>query len=295
MNMIKKNSSIEVISILSSNRSGSTLLDILIGSQNGVFSSGELKYITREGLLEEYCSCGDLIGECELWSDIFKKWLAKSEITLEEHRKLKLRYERIKMTFHLLFYSFYPSKDFIKYSNSLRVLLETISELSQCNTIIDSSKTPQRMLILKNIVKVKNIHLHRNPVGILNSSKKTAKIDIKKGREYERKSNRTLPAMSSWVLTNLMIELLVIGQQSTKVSYDEYIRDSSCLLQFNKNLDSFEGKKFNPEHILAGNRLRLKKDIQVFDKPEDNSNLSRAQLKFAKFLGFIFPFWTSKG
>ena len=260
--MIKKNSSIEVISILSSNRSGSTLLDILIGSQNGVFSSGELKYITREGLLEEYCSCGDLIGECELWSDIFKKWLAKSEITLEEHRKLKLRYERIKMTFHLLFYSFYPSKDFIKYSNSLRVLLETISELSQCNTIIDSSKTPQRMLILKNIVKVKNIHLHRNPVGILNSSKKTAKIDIKKGREYERKSNRTLPAMSSWVLTNL---------------------------------DSFEGKKFNPEHILAGNRLRLKKDIQVFDKPEDNSNLSRAQLKFAKFLGFIFPFWTSKG
>jgi hypothetical protein len=291
MSVIKKNNSIEVIYISGDGRSGSTLLDILIGSQKGVFSAGELTNISREGILKEFCSCGKILGECELWADIFKKWLHENEITLEEHQKLKFKFERNKTTLRIIFNFFYPSKDFIKYCNSTRILFEIISELTQCNKIIDSSKSPQRILILRKIVKLKNIHLCRNPVGILNSNKKSAKKDIEKGTEVDIKSRRTYTTLINWVFKNLMVELFVIGQNSKKISYDDYITDSSCLLQFNKNLDSFKGKKFNAQHIMAGNVLRLKKDIEVFKRPEVNSNLSKSQLNFGKLIGFIFPFW----
>ena len=52
--------------------SGSTLLDILLGSQKNVFSSGELNNISREGLLKEFCSCDKQLSDCELWSEIFE-------------------------------------------------------------------------------------------------------------------------------------------------------------------------------------------------------------------------------
>ena len=80
---IKINKSITVIYISGDGHSGSTLLDILLGSQKSVFSSGELNNISREGLLQEYCSCDKQLGDCELWSDIFEKWLAKSGITVD--------------------------------------------------------------------------------------------------------------------------------------------------------------------------------------------------------------------
>ena len=48
--------------------SGSTLLDIILGSSENAFSAGELTFITRDSIVDEYCSCGDLISECELWT-----------------------------------------------------------------------------------------------------------------------------------------------------------------------------------------------------------------------------------
>ena len=94
MAKIKKNKSITVIYISGDGHSGSTLLDILIGSQKNVFGAGELNNISREGLLKEFCSCGEQLCYCELWSDIFEKWLVKSRITVDEYRILKFKYER---------------------------------------------------------------------------------------------------------------------------------------------------------------------------------------------------------
>ena len=291
MTKIKKNKSVSVIYISGDGHSGSTLLDILLGSQKNVFSSGELNNISREGLPKEFCSCDKQLSDCELWSDIFEKWLVKSRITVDEYRVLKLRYERNKATPRLLFNCVFPSKKFIDYCNSTKFLFETISEVTNCNTIIDSSKIPQRILVLKRIVSLRNIHLTRNLVGVLNSAKKSKNKNIKKGYETNIRPRRTSKTILDWVVKNLLVELFTIGVNSKKIAYDEFITNSKILLPFNKDLGDYKNKIFFIPHMIAGNALRLEKNIEIFKKPETNSNLSNKQLMLAKLIGIIFPFW----
>ena len=63
-----KNKNITVTYIVGDGHSGSTLLDIIIGSSPNIFSAGELTFITRDSIFEEYCSCNKLIKECNTWS-----------------------------------------------------------------------------------------------------------------------------------------------------------------------------------------------------------------------------------
>lgn len=286
-----KNKSITVIYISGDGHSGSTLLDILLGSQKNVFSCGELNNISREGLLQEFCSCGEQLGDCQLWSDIHKKWLIKSSMTIDDYKVLKYRYERNKATLRLLFNCVFPSKDFIAYCNSTKLLFETISEVTNCETIIDSSKIPQRILVLKRIVALRNIHLTRNFGGVLNSAKKSKDKDIKKGFETNIRPRRTSKTIIDWVVKNALVELFTIGVNSKKVSYNEFITNSKILLPFNKDVGDYENTLFFTPHMMAGNALRLQKNIRIFKKTETNSNLTKRQLILAKSIGLIFPFW----
>ena len=64
---MKQNKNIKVLYIAGNGHSGSTLLDIVIGSNPSIFSAGELGFITRPSIWEEFCSCGTKISECTLW------------------------------------------------------------------------------------------------------------------------------------------------------------------------------------------------------------------------------------
>ncbi len=65
----------KLLYILSAGHSGSTLLDILVGTIPGVFSTGECFYfpwqLHRDGgvceLGQDICSCGKKFSECETW------------------------------------------------------------------------------------------------------------------------------------------------------------------------------------------------------------------------------------
>jgi len=291
MTKILKNKSITVIYISGDGHSGSTLLDILLGSQKNVFSAGELNNISREGLLEEFCSCGEQLSDCGLWSDILKKWLIKCSMTIDEYKVLKFRYERNKATLRLLFNCVFPSKDFIAYCNTTRLLFETIFEVTKCETIIDSSKIPQRILVLKRIITIKNIHLTRNFGGVLNSAKKSKNKDIKMGYETDISSRRTSKTILDWVVKNTLVELFKVGVDSKKISYNQFITNSKILLPYNNCLENYTNKRFHSPHMMAGNALRLKKNIQIFKKPETTKNLTKSQLVIAKLIEFIFPFW----
>ena len=48
-------------------RSGSTVLEKSIARKCGYFSGGELHYLRLGNIKDKLCSCGSLIGECELW------------------------------------------------------------------------------------------------------------------------------------------------------------------------------------------------------------------------------------
>ena len=64
-------SDVEVLYIIGTGRSGSTLLASILGSTVGMFSAGELRFIWERGFIEDRrCGCGRHFHECPTWSGV---------------------------------------------------------------------------------------------------------------------------------------------------------------------------------------------------------------------------------
>ncbi|WFE98843.1 sulfotransferase [Micromonospora sp. WMMD964] len=64
-------STIRVLYLAGSGRSGSTLVTNVLGQVPGFFAAGELRYLWRRGILENrQCGCGVPLADCPLWTRI---------------------------------------------------------------------------------------------------------------------------------------------------------------------------------------------------------------------------------
>lgn len=289
-----KNKNITVLYIAGNGHSGSTLLDMIIGTSPDIFSAGELTFITRSSIFEEYCSCNERIVDCTVWSKIVQIWLDSSPINLEDYQRLRLKFERNKTTFRTLYAMVLPDKDFKVYCLTTRLLFEAIYEVTGKNIIVDSSKSPQRIAVLKRIVNLKVIHLCRNAKGVLNSAKNSSKKDLKAGREVDLPPNGTAKTLLDWIFVNFITQIFTIGVNSKKIQFKNYIRHTRDLMSLHDKIEiSNSTKGFSTDHMLAGNLIRLKKNLKI-DRNigVQYSRLNPKQYKIAAIVDFIFPFWS---
>jgi hypothetical protein len=70
ISVFSKQRMVDAILILSSGRSGSTLLNLLLGSHPRVAAVGELTHLPKSYELDAPCSCGMPIRSCPLWSAV---------------------------------------------------------------------------------------------------------------------------------------------------------------------------------------------------------------------------------
>jgi hypothetical protein len=68
--------------ICSAGHSGSTLLDLLIGSHSRAASLGEITQLPKNISLNTLCSCGSKVRSCEVWQDIIHKLNNKLNIDI---------------------------------------------------------------------------------------------------------------------------------------------------------------------------------------------------------------------
>ncbi len=286
--------SYKIIYIAGDGHSGSTLLDIILGSSEKIFSAGELNFITRDTIFDEYCSCGRKIKDCEFWQGVINTWLAGSQISYEAYCELRLRYERNKTSLRTLWNKIYPSRHFVDYVNSTQSLFDAIHLHSGANIIIDSSKAPTRIAVLQKNNDLQVIHLIREFKGVLNSAKKSSKKNIRLGIEKDSPPRRTLKTVFDWIFSNLLTEIFCIGVKSSKLTYKNYIHNLKSIEQISLLSEGINlSHPFSADHMLAGNIIRLKKDLKI-DKNVGfrYSRLSKNQLQFAKYVDKIFWFWS---
>lgn len=292
--VIEKDTSIQVIYIAGNGHSGSTLLDMILGSNEGCFSAGELTFITRETIMKEYCSCKKMISKCEVWSEVFKIWGAKREISYNEYRQLCRQFQRNKSTLRTLKNRFYPSEDFEQYCKATKQLYQAIEKVTGCSVIVDSSKSPQRIAGLSKIVGLCVIHICRDFTGVLNSGKSSASKDIKAGIEEDLPARRTWKVVTDWIFTNMATEAFCLGIDSQKVFYKNFVRDPETLRKVHPALKKLNQEQtFSADHMLAGNVIRLQKKLKI--DPEVGfryKRLSSGQLTFGKVMDRLFAFWT---
>lgn len=269
-----------IIYIAGDGHSGSTLLDITLGEMNNTFSSGELMFFPQKGIINnEYCSCKKNIHDCEIWAKVIQEWDTKRKLPLAQYieiQKSLTTNKKLIQTYQLLQN---PTTDFTTFVQDTISLYDLIFSITNSNTIIDSSKNPNRILILKQLgFKIVIIHLTRRFGDVLNSYKNEWKKDLKAGIEEDILPQKTPYVLSGWFLKNFLTQYYGKTMQYHKMKYENLIEHPEATiaklsLNCDKEFTSIIKNRgpFVPKHLVAGNRLRMKDQIYISEKPHDTT------------------------
>jgi hypothetical protein len=173
-------------------RSGSTLLDRLLGQVDGFVSVGELRQLWRRGLVEgASCGCGDPVLGCAFWSEVGERaYGGWGRIDLEAIEALRASVDRGSTT-PLLAAPRRPGTleaDLRRYEEVLRPLYRAIRDVAGADVVVDSSKLPSHGMILRQMptVDLRVVHLIRDPRGVAYSWQKQVVKDPSTGEAMRR-------------------------------------------------------------------------------------------------------------
>ena len=246
-----------VVYIMGCGRSGTTILDIILGSHSGFLSVGELNNFKEAWLKKKICSCGVSVQECEIGKNIGNLFLNKLDLyryNIERQRSLGKH-----------FFNLYDPQKLQVYNFYIYTIFNKIKKTSFARVIIDSSKSVGRAFaLLKNdMIKVKVIHLIRDPRGVCYSFQKKNIITPEKN---------VFVFLLYWNIINLLGSLvgLLYGKKYVlRIKYEDIVSN------YNKTLDQLavfleedltdlkkklkESMPLDKGHISSGNRIRTQK------------------------------------
>lgn len=137
---------IKVLFIAGRGRSGSTILDNILGQIDGFFSAGELRYLRNRSLIENrFCGCGNSFRKCKLWSEILgKAFMGNGQPDVQMIINLLRNYPQ---KWHIPLF-LVPWRKllvrlfFRRYLINIEKLYRGIYLTTKCRVIVDSSKFP---------------------------------------------------------------------------------------------------------------------------------------------------------
>jgi hypothetical protein len=249
-----------VLLVGGSGRSGSTLLDRLLGELPGFVAVGELRYIWSEALgRNRYCGCGARFLDCPFWAEVgsraFGSWdrIDPSQVVALERSIGRHRYIPF-----LAMGDAAPSRYSTRlgsYLGSLSPVYEAIRQLSGADVIVDSTKDAAYAHVLRQMpgVDFRVVHLVRDSRGVAWSWAKVVQSDPE---HYMRRFSPRVSALR-WVGYNLMVESLGrFGIPRLLVRYEALVANPQAALTA---IASFAGRPLDPEALafLDGNRASL--------------------------------------
>lgn len=259
-------------------RSGSTVLDTLLGNHPGFGSYGELINFERVWRDDEFCACGERARACPFWSAVRREWIARIDSTPDDYDRFQGGFRHATDWLRALRHVRFPSQEFDRFGRQTRALLGAIRETSGREWIVDSSKSPARALALSAIpgIDVHLVHLVRDGRGVVWSLKKRFERDDERGIHREIDPRSTMRVAVSWAGANLLAERVASrlpAEKSLRLRYEELVaRPDRALSDIGKltgqdmgllteRIDADEDLEVG--HTLAGNRLRMQGRIRL--------------------------------
>jgi UDP-N-acetylglucosamine transferase subunit ALG13 len=268
---------VPVLYIAGLGRSGSTLLDRILGQIPDVCSVGELVFIWERGLVRnERCGCGERFLACPFWREVgriaFDGWAkvdAGRAIELR-HTVDRNRYLPFLVAGPLAPPAFRAARReyFDRY---LDPLYRAIQTTSRCLLVVDSSKHTSYAYLLRQLwsVDLHVVQMVRRGEGVAYSWRKEVARPEVDGAEtmpqYSAMKSATL-----WTTHNALLQgLPAIGVPSMVLRYEDLIADPvgavsrvlglAGLLPEERELAflTADGAELGPNHTVAGNPLRF--------------------------------------
>ncbi len=274
---------VRVLYIVGSGRSGSTVVDTLLGNHPRVESVGELANLARAHQANEFCACGQRCQGCAFWGDVWQRWWREGGISPERYRQLQARFERPRFAPRLLAEKKLGGVSFRSYQLWTRRCFEAVAEVSGKSVIVDSSKNPGRALALSQVegLDLWLLHLVRDPRGVAYSCTKVFARDETKGLEQEIHPISPRRTATSWLIANLAasgVKRALPQERRLLLRYEELLsQPRAALAPLAKATgldisplarDIEEGRELVVGHTVSGNRvrmqgrLRLKSDLE---------------------------------
>jgi Sulfotransferase family len=265
---------IRVLYVIGAARSGSTVLNTLLGSHPDIVAAGELGpgVSKSEHVFRQVCSCGAGATKCDFWSRVHAQWVNLGEPdSLEDYATLQRRFELGR---------FRPQESsrgsgrqsaaYVKYARLARHLLAAICDVSGKKIIVDTTKTPWRAMMLAGLpgVELRVLHLVRHPAGVAWSMKKA--LHAGTGRMTDQFRRPVAHTCLYWLIRNLQagfVRRSLPSKNSLRVKYEDLVQAPVDVMRrigqlLDCNLDRIgaqaaAGEAFRVDHTIAGNRLRM--------------------------------------
>jgi hypothetical protein len=272
---------IKLLYIAGETRSGTTLLDRILGQTPGLFSTGELAWLWNEALgparpegasgevngraISNYgnCGCASPIRECVVWRDIFKAAFGGlDQIDPAEMFQQQLAHRpRRSLWRRLTTGKAKNAQGPNAYLERMERLYRAIQAVTGCEVIIESSKDPAHLMVLAQlpVLDLRVLHLMRDPRAVAYSF-----VRRPLGKSYGALGNA-----GRWNKHNLAIEVLGRWHRLSRlpVHYEELVEapraTAQRILEFVESvapLPQFRSEReveLSANHTVYGNPNRF--------------------------------------
>ena len=271
---------LKVVFVAGAGRSGSTLLDLLLGSAPGAAAVSELRHIWRLGFVEdEFCGCAERFSACPFWRAVVAEAYGGRPPDAERIDRAQERLLRSRnapaLAWQRLRGNALRGKAERWAANQLPIL-RSIQAVSGASTIVDSSKNPMYGLLLATLpgVDLRVVHLVRDARAVAYSWARRSKPDPMHAGQMQFELAKPWQAGAWWMLANIQAELAPpLRKKYLRVRYEELAANPEgemariCAFAGLEQLPAASRIDLGVHHSIGGNPMRFEQgEIRV--KPD---------------------------
>lgn len=219
----------KILYIVGVGRSGSTLLERVLGAVPGSVNAGELNAIfSRVSSQDQRCGCGEPFSTCDFWQLVGERAYGGWEPVTARMAQLQPRLIRQRFVPRMAsgMAGATYRRDLAEYLDAYHRLYRAIAEVSGAEVVVDASKSTAQLFALRRIdgLDLRVVNLVRDARGVANSWSKSG---ISKPQSQQGEAMGTYPPHRLAVLwAALQLECAVLGvaaRHATRVRYEDLV------------------------------------------------------------------------
>jgi Sulfotransferase family len=267
---------VAVLYVGGTGRSGTTLLERILGQAGGFCAAGELDFLWDRGVAgNERCGCGERFNACPFWIQVGKEAFGGwDQVDLDELRTLQRQVDRHRylaaMVWPRLAGAWRHRME--RYALVLERVYRAIATVSGASVVIDSSKNAPHAYLLRRVpgVELRLVHLVRRSHGVAYSwTKRVRRPEVVDAEAYMHRQPAALTALY-WIKDNLLLDLLrPLRVPTHRLRYESLVDDpranAAAMLRFADRLPHDADLGFIGDgqvdlavnHTVAGNPMRF--------------------------------------
>jgi hypothetical protein len=224
----------KVLYIAGWGRSGTTILDNILGSCDAVFSVGELFYLWRRGLVQgRRCGCGAELERCGLWRAVLDVAYDGDPPRPQRTARLQRQAVRVRDTRRIARRRL--SEPAADYRDEIARVYRALARVTGAGLVVDSSKVPSGAAVLGRIRDIDSylLHMVRDPRAVAYSwMRATPQPDVAVPRQMAR--HRPAASTRNWLAWNVLVEDLArtaFAGRSMRLRYEDFASDPRAAVE----------------------------------------------------------------